>query len=439
MAVIQSKHVPVIKRGNSYTYDSATFLKDYPRPHYHTCTTAEEILEKCKYFEITEFPGRKFITFDTETHPYYQNSHDVPTGVVRRWVGTGKQAIPQDYPFCISICDGTDCYTLFSSVEQGFEELRKLAPLLEDETIEKVAHNVKYDMHMCQNAGVKIKGRLHDTVVLCKLTEENRPSFALRDVVKKTEGDVVFEYMVDKYKQMHKVTLYTKIPRQLLSHYANADVWNCMCAFKSNMPKLIRDNLVSLYDNECELTVALYEMERIGMKLDKDYEVPLKEELQKIVDASEQAIYEEAGMVFNTNSGKQLYNVLMKLGVKPSLIQFTEKGNPIMDKDALAKLAEVHHVSIVEKVLTFRKNSKLLGTYAVGIYDQHDADCSVHGSINQTEATTGRMSITKPALQTLPKKDKRIRSAFIPHEGYSLCFMDLDQINKSVGLTEAVV
>ena len=142
MAVIQSKHVPVIKRGNSYTYDSATFLKDYPRPHYHTCTKAEEILEKCKYFEIPEFPGRKFITFDTETHPYYQNSHDVPTGVVRRWVGTGKQAIPQDYPFCISICDGTDCYTLFSSVEQGFEELRKLAPLLEDPSVEKVAHNV---------------------------------------------------------------------------------------------------------------------------------------------------------------------------------------------------------------------------------------------------------------------------------------------------------
>jgi DNA polymerase-1 len=57
-----------------------------------------------------------------------------------------------------------------------------------------------------------------------------------------------------------------------------------------------------------------------------------------------------------------------------------------------------------------------------------DSVGKVHGSINQTEATTGRMSITKPALQTLPKKDKRIRGIFEPSEGFRLWFMDLDQI-----------
>lgn len=70
----------------------------------------------------------------------------------------------------------------------------------------------------------------------------------------------------------------------------------------------------------------------------------------------------------------------------------------------------------------------------------------MHGSINQTEATTGRMSITKPALQTLPKKDKRIRRLFIPTEDYEYWFMDLDQIEyrlfahyaKAAGLIDAI-
>ena len=288
---------------------------------------------------------------------------------------------------------------------------------------------------------------MHDTVVLAKLANENRTSFQLRDLAARKKGGIVkFEYMVDAYKQMNKVGDYRQIPRELLSEYANADVWNCYLTFITEYEKLEQDELVELYDNECELMMALYAMERYGMKTDVDYEAPLKEELQKLTDDAERAIYDEAGSMFNINSGKQLYGVLMKLGVDPTLIQKTDKGNPKLDKDALANLAEVHDVSIVKKILEYRKYEKLLNTYAVGIYDQRDADNRVHGSINQTEATTGRMSITKPALQTLPKKDKRIRKVFIPDDNYELWFMDLDQVEyrlfahyaKIPGLIESI-
>lgn len=302
-------------------------------------------------------------------------------------------------------------------------------------------------MHMFANAGLKIVGRMHDTVVLSKLANENRTSFQLRDLAARKKGGIVkFEYMVDAYKQMNKVGDYRQIPRELLSEYANADVWNCYLTFITEYEKLEQDELVELYDNECELMMALYAMERYGMKTDVDYEAPLKEELQKLTDDAERAIYDEAGSMFNINSGKQLYGVLMKLGVDPTLIQKTDKGNPMLDKDALANLAEVHDVSIVKKILEYRKYEKLLNTYAVGIYDQRDADNRVHGSINQTEATTGRMSITKPALQTLPKKDKRIRKVFIPDDNHELWFMDLDQVEyrlfahyaKIPGLIESI-
>ena len=423
---IQSKKRPVIQKGNGYTYVPATFAQEHKVQNFHVVTTAEELLSRVQPFELL---GRKFITFDTETHPHFTNSQLVPDTVVRRWVGSGKHATPQDYPFCISVCDGTNSYTLFDSVGDEFRELRKLAPLLEDPSIEKIAHNTKFDMHMLANAGMKIVGKLHDTVVLAKLIDENRTSYQLRDIAARLpKGVTKFEYMVDAYKQLNKVSDYRQIPRELLSEYANADVWNCYLEFITDFVKLDSEGLRELYDNEMELMIALYAMERYGMRVDTNYEAPLKRDLQQLTDDAERAVYEEAGKMFNINSAKQLYDVLMSLGVSPSLIGRTDKGNPKLDKKALANLAEQHNVSIVQKILEYRKNEKLLTTYAEGIYEQRDAANRVHGSINQTEATTGRMSITKPALQTLPKRDKRIRKAFVPDDGYRMWFFDLDQV-----------
>lgn len=444
MATIQARKKPVIQKGNGYMYVPDTFQKEHAVPNFKVIDDPQELLRLVDPFI---FHGRKIITFDTETHHAFPSSNAVPDTVVRRWVGSGKKAVPQDFPFCISICDGKNAYTIYDSYENEFKKFKQLAPLFEDPTIEKIAHNTKFDMHMFANAGLRIVGRLHDTVVLTKLANENRTSFQLRSLAEKAQGGIVkFEYMVDAYKQMNKVSDYRQIPRELLSQYANADVWNAFVVFISEYEKLVKDDLVGIYDNECELMMALYSMERYGMKTDCSYEKPLKEELQSLTNEAESAIYDEAGRMFNINSGKQLYSVLMDLGVDASLISMSDKGNPKLDKDALAKLAEMHNVSIVKKILEYRKYEKLLTTYADGIYAQRDAHGRVHGSINQTEATTGRMSITKPALQTLPKKDKSIRRIFIPDEDYEMWFMDLDQVEyrlfahyaKIPGLLESI-
>ena len=426
MATVQSRKKPVIQKGNGTHYDPETFKQEHHVPFFFETESAQEVLDAIKPFEVM---GKRFITFDTETTWYYKSSHDVPPNVVRRWVGTGSKASPQDFPFCISICDGKVAYTLYDTLENDFKEFKKLAPLLGDPSIGKVAHNIKFDRHMLQNAGVPFAGEWHDTVIVAKLVNENRPSYRLRDLAKWKHRNIIkFEDMVDTYKQLNKITDYRMIPRELLSEYANADVWNAFLVFEDEYPKLAEQELMDLYMNECALSVVLYEMERNGMKVDLSYEEPLVSELRELCDTSEQAIYDEAGGMFNINSGKQLYDVLMRLGVDPLLIGRTDKGNPKLDKNVLADLAEHHGVSLVQKILEFRKNDKLLNTYAVGIYSQHDSEARVHGGINGNEAVTGRMSITKPALQTLPKKDTRIRKMFIPEEGYELYFMDLDQV-----------
>lgn len=426
MAVIQPKKNPVIQKGQGYSYNPLTFAKEHAVPHFIEVTDPQIILDNIVPFQID---GRKFITFDTETHPHFKSSQDVPKHIVRRWVGSGNKAVPQDFPFCFSICDGVHAYTLYDSIDNDFALFKQLAPLLQDPTIEKIAHNTKFDMHELANAGLKIIGRLHDTVVLTKLVNENRTSFALRDLAAKKKGGIVkFEYMVDAYKQLNKVSDYRQIPKELLTQYANADVWNAFVVFTDEYPKLVADELEHLYDRECELMMALYAMERYGMRSDPTYEDSLKNDLIALTDEAESAIYKEAGKLFNINSSKQMYEVLLSLGVKTQWISMTDKGNPKLDKDALNLLADKYEVGIVKKILEFRKYEKLLNTYAIGIYDQRDSDNMVHCGINQTEATTGRMSITKPALQTLPKKDKRIRRIFLPDPDFILYFMDLDQV-----------
>ena len=138
MSVIQPKKAAVIKKGNGISYNPATFKDEHAMPHFIEVDDPAIILENIRPFIMD---GRKFITFDTETAPHFSNSHVVPKEVVRRWVGTGKKAVPQDYPFCLQICDGKRSYAIYDSLENGFAKFKALAPLFEDPTIEKIAHN----------------------------------------------------------------------------------------------------------------------------------------------------------------------------------------------------------------------------------------------------------------------------------------------------------
>ena len=122
MLSIQPKKRPVIKKGAGFTYNPETFSEEHITSNFIEVDDPQELLSMIKPFE---FKGRKFITFDTETHPYFTNSHLVPTNVVRRWVGSGKSAVPQDYPFCISICDGKNSYTMYDSVDNNFYKFRR--------------------------------------------------------------------------------------------------------------------------------------------------------------------------------------------------------------------------------------------------------------------------------------------------------------------------
>ena len=419
-AHVKPKHMPVVKPKTVESFNAKDFEE--------FGITTNEPDDVLSVFKPLEFMGQKWVFFDTETKPLYASSQDVPEGHVRRWVGSGKKAVPQDVPFVISVGNGDDNYTL-----RGDDEtLRRLAPILEDPTTNKVAHNIKFDMHMLENIGIKLAGSLHDTLILAKLINENRKTFVLRALAAEHAGIIKYEDMVDYYKRSHRVKRYDEIPEILLGSYANADIYNCYRVFINEYPLLAAEGLEDVYETECACIAPLYMMERVGMRLDADYEQPLKQELQNTADQMEQEIYDTVGHKFNLNSGAQLYKALIAIGVDDSWIPKTDKGNPSLDKDAMKKLAEYYHVDLVGKILAYRQANKLLVTYAYGIYEQRDSQNRIHANINQCEATTGRMSITKPAMQTIPRDDKHIKRAIIPDPGCNLVYIDYSQVEYRV-------
>lgn len=419
-------------------YNPATF-QEHICPRF-VVATAEQVLDEIQPHEFPFLPGEKYIAVDTETFAYGSiASTRMPFNVQRRHIKRGSKYIPNDFPFCYSICDGNKSFVVYDTLENHFAEFRKLRPLFGDRSIGKIAHNFDFDLHMFANTQVDVRGRLHDTMHLSKLVRANAFQHNLLSIAEELvsqgyEAHPEFEHMLDAYKAANRITDYRMFPRELMTQYTGADTWNCLWAFDWLYPQLQLNNQLPLYETESQMLIVAYKMERRGILLDPDYKDVLIPELQQEVDEAERAIYEHAGRIFNINSSAQLYEVLKDLGYghmvrrkKPTeamLAKGIVEGNPSFDKYEMERL-ESEGVPLIADIQKYKASEKLLNTFATKLYELCDSTNTVHCNINTMEAKTGRFSISVPSMQNMPRrKDSRVRQAFIAPPGY--CLYDFD-------------
>ena len=177
------------------------------------------------------------------------------------------------------------------------------------------------------------------------------------------------------------------------------------------------------YDVEMPLSRVLFDMERLGVLVDKDELIRYGESLVEGIDRLQRAVYEAAGEEFNLNSPKQLGEILFEKMQLPGGKK-TKSGYSTA-ADVLEKLAEEY--PIVSDILEYRTLAKLKSTYADGLLQCIAEDGRIHTTFQQTITATGRISSTEPNLQNIPMRmelGRRIRKAFVPKEGY--VFMDAD-------------
>ena len=437
MAIKAKTDMSIVPRSVAH-YDPATF-HELKKPQFIEAT-AEQVLDMIEPREFSFLPGEKYIAVDTETFAYGMIPYNrMPANVVRKSIKRNSKYIPNDFPFCFSICDGKHSFVVYDTLENKFEEFHKLRPLFGDRSIGKIAHNFDFDLHMFANVQVDVKGRLHDTMHISKLVRANAFQHSLISIAEELvkqglPGVPEFEHMLDAYKAANRITDYRMFPRDLMTQYTGADTWNCLYAFEWLYPQLSFEDQVPLYDIESQMLLVAYWMERNGVLLDPSYKDKLIGELQEEVDEAERKIYTEAGRQFNINSSQQLYDVLCSLGygnkvkrkrpTEAMLAKGIVEGNPSFDKYEMERL-EAEGVPLIVDIQQYKASEKLLNTFATKLYELADATNTVHCNINTIEAKTGRFSISVPSMQNMPRrKDSRVRDAFIAPPGY--CLYDFD-------------
>ena len=202
---------------------------------------------------------------------------------------------------------------------------------------------------------------------------------------------------------------------------------------QSFLDELKKEEMESLYlDMELPLVYVLANMEITGFKVDRDYLLGMKEEIDKKLKDLEKEIYAISGEEFNILSPKQLGVILFKKMMIPYPKKIKD-DNYSTSKDILDKLTGKY--KIVDLILEYRMYAKLYSNYIVGLIDEIREDGRIHTIYNQTLTRTGRLSSERPNLQNIPvrlEEGRLIRKAFIPSNNSIIISSDYSQIELRV-------
>ena len=359
---------------------------------------------------------QKSVAFDTET--------------------TGIDPLASDIVgISFSYKEGEAFYVALSAnKEEATEQLSLLKPFLEDESIQKVGQNIKYDILMVRNYNIHVQGPLFDTMIAHYLInpETSHGMDYLAETYLKYKTVPIEDLIGPRGKKQGSMR---DIDKNIASKYACEDA-DITLRLKHLLEKEIKENNLDklFYEIECPLIYVLADMEWIGVRLDLDALKDLSTDLTEELLGLESELIEMAGMEYNVNSPKQTGEVLfdhMKISDKAKK---TKTGQYSTSEGELMKLRNKH--PIIDKILEYRGVKKLLSTYIDAFpLLVNPRSNKIHTSFNQTVAATGRLSSTNPNLQNIPIRDERgraMRKVFIPDEGCTFLSADYSQIELRI-------
>ena len=215
-----------------------------------------------------------------------------------------------------------------------------------------------------------------------------------------------------------------------VSYYACEDSDIAFQLYEILLKELEKQNLYKIfYDIEIPTMKVLIDMEYQGINIDVNFFRILSEKIGNQIDKVSKNIFNYTAQKFNINSPKQLSEVLFdQLGLN----QIKKRSTSV---DVLEELKKQH--PIAEELLSYRHFSKLKNTYLDAIPTHINSRTSrVHTSFNQTIASTGRLSSTKPNLQNIPIRteiSREIRKGFTASDSSSYIFAaDYSQVELRI-------
>lgn len=307
-----------------------------------------------------------------------------------------------------------------------------LKDLMEDEDVEKLGYSLKEDIIILMDQEIDIKNYSHDVEIAEYLLNSTKSDYDI--------NKISMEYLKNGYLDLEdllgkgvKKKTYADLDKEELFKYF-AFVINTIYRLESiQKEKIEEEEMTSLYqDMELPLVEVLASMEYVGINTDESVLDEIDEQIIEKIKNLEEEIYGEAGEEFNINSPKQLGVILFEKMDFP-VIKKTKTGYST-SADVLEKLRGKGE--IIDKILDYRKFSKLKSTYIDGLKSVINKKTKrIHSRFMQTVTATGRISSTDPNLQNIPIKTEEgrlIRKAFLASEGGVLVDADYSQIELRV-------
>ena len=311
--------------------------------------------------------------------------------------------------------------------------LKRLAPWLEDPARAKVGQNIKYDMHVLANHGIRLAGVQHDTLLQSYVLESHKShdmdNLAERHLSLKT---VTYDEMTGKGARRIP---FEQVSVEQATEYAAEDADITLRLHRALCPQVERDEKTCRIYREIEMPVmhVLQKMERNGVLIDMELLRELSREFGGKMIEIEAKAHEQAGQPFNVNSPRQIQEILFDKHKLP-VLKKTPSGTPSTDEDVLEQLALDH--PLPKLILEYRGLSKLKSTYTDKLPQMINAATGrVHTCYAQAVAVTGRLSSTDPNLQNIPIRTvegRRIREAFIADRGCHIVSADYSQIELRI-------
>ena len=311
--------------------------------------------------------------------------------------------------------------------------LARLRPWLQDPAAAKIAHNVKHDTHLWANAGVEVRGYVHDTMLQSYVLEAHKPH-GLSNLALRHLGRTAVEREALCGKGAGQIP-FAQV------EIGQASAYSCD---SSDMVRQVHDRLwpqiqadAGLLDvyQRIELPTAdlLCRIERTGVLIDPALLARQSRELAERMLTLEGEAFALAGQPFNLGSPKQIGEILFgKLGLPVK--KKTASGAPSTDEEVLAELAADY--PLPARLLEHRSLSKLKGTYTDKLPLMiNPATGRLHTNYAQAVAVTGRLSSNDPNLQNIPIRTlegRRVREAFIAPPGHHILSADYSQIELRI-------
>ena len=311
--------------------------------------------------------------------------------------------------------------------------LSRLRPWLEDASRAKLGQNIKYDLHVLANAGITVRGYVHDTMLQSYVLEAHK-SHSLESLAERHLDRKGLSYEDLCGKGASQIS-FSQVDIARAAEYSGEDSEMTMQVHQTLWPQLQAEPRLREVYERIELPVAtiLERIERNGVLIDAAVLARQSHDLAERMVAAEQQAYEIAGQPFNLGSPKQIGEILFgRLGLPVK--KRTASGAPSTDEEVLQELAA--DFPLPARILEHRSLAKLKGTYTDKLpLMVNPSTGRVHTNYAQAVAVTGRLSSNDPNLQNIPirtPEGRRIREAFIAPPGHHIVSADYSQIELRI-------